>query len=173
MFFWGIFMYGFSFSKFTNVNDTTFWLKHQGWCVCDIFEVHWPSYAIVSDGCQPSVQRCNVSLKSNWVRGYVEEKKSWEGKRGNIWSAEENKSGTRKGRMNWNRKINGVGLQPTYRVNMEKSIINVKKIYGGILQLFFPCPPSLDRYENEFLLFRWWAFLPADGWQYGYRYFKL
>ena len=34
----------------------------------NIFEVLWPSYAIIFDGCQPSVQRrnvCDVSLKSN------------------------------------------------------------------------------------------------------------
>ena len=37
------------------------------WFRTDVFEVHWPSYAIISDGRQPSIQRCdvcNLSLKS-------------------------------------------------------------------------------------------------------------
>ena len=32
------------------------------------FKVHWPSYAIISDGRQPSVQLCDVSFKSNWQK---------------------------------------------------------------------------------------------------------
>ena len=30
----------------------------------DVFWVHWPSHAIISNGCQPSIQRCDVTFKS-------------------------------------------------------------------------------------------------------------
>ena len=50
------------------VNNTIFLLNYQDRCFCDVFEVHWSSYTIISDSRQPSVQRCNVcdvSLNSN------------------------------------------------------------------------------------------------------------
>ena len=54
--------------KFIIVNDAIFLPKHQeSWFRTDVFEVHWPSRVIISDGRQPSIQRCDVcdvSLKS-------------------------------------------------------------------------------------------------------------
>ena len=39
----------------------------------DVFEAHWPSYAIISDGRQPSVQQCDVcdvSMTLKCIVGY-------------------------------------------------------------------------------------------------------
>ena len=58
----------FLFLKFTIINDAIVFLNHQDQCFYDVFEVHGPLYAIISDGCQPSDQQCNVcdvSVKSN------------------------------------------------------------------------------------------------------------
>ena len=53
--------------------------------------------------------------------------------------------------MNWKRKINGVGLQPTYRVNMEKSAINVRKLTAQFCNYFFPViPPSTAMKMSSF-----------------------
>ena len=53
--FWLVFMI---FQGFF-INDAIFCSTNRA----DVFEVHWPSYAITSNCCQPSVQRCDVSIK--------------------------------------------------------------------------------------------------------------